>query len=357
MFVYNVLADHMVSSVSGNDIAIIGQPYNIQWNVTNIGHRPGIDYYNNWNDGIYLSKDSLATSGILARTKYVANPLDHNASYNKSILFTAPHGFEGRYYVFVHSDVDNNIRGELNKNNNYNLIRDNNGKPKPIHFIELPAPDLVATSLTAPATGIAGQPLSFSYSVSNNGQGDATGSWIDQLSLSPGYFTTTNILANLNRSGGLVINDSYSDSVQVFLPANANGNYVLTFRSDVLDNLYEAGAETNNLAYSPITIIQLPPCDLVATDIIVPDSALSGTSAFISWKLKNIGINPAYGYTREAIYLSKNKILDNNDPLIGAVSNTINLPADSSVTHSITANLNGASAGYNYVLVRADLSE
>lgn len=81
-----------------------------------------------------------------AGKKYISNPLNHNPGYNKSISYSPPHGTAGVYYVFVYTDKDFNITGEVNRNNNYNLIRDNNGQPKAINFIELPSPDLAAIS-------------------------------------------------------------------------------------------------------------------------------------------------------------------------------------------------------------------
>jgi Concanavalin A-like lectin/glucanases superfamily/Putative metal-binding motif/CARDB len=356
VFVYDIIPDHVLANVTGNDTAYIGRPYNIKWIVENKGYRPGGDYYNQWNDGIVLSPDSIfSTLNFNMLSKRITNPLDHNTSYNNNIFFNAPHGYAGKFYVFVYTDLGNEINGEVNKSNNYNLIRDINGNAKPIHFIELPAADIIADSFLAPTTGIAGQPISVRYSINNKGLGHATGSWVDQISLSAGYTASSNILTNQSHITGLAIDSSYEDIVQAFLPSNANGNYIMVLKTDANNNIFEAGAEMNNLAYSPITIVQLPPCDLSATDIIVPDSALSGTSAFISWKVKNTGINPANGYTREAVYLSSDTVLDNNDPLIGTVSNNITLPANSSVTHSITANLNSARAGNNYVFVRTDL--
>jgi subtilase family serine protease len=357
VFVYNPWVDHIVTAVTGNDIAFSGQPYAVQWTVKNIGEKIGASYYKEWFDGLYRSVDTAfdASDTIMWSTSQNTF-LNHDEAYSRNTNFYLPPGVSGDYYLIARTDWKNEISGEINKNNNHNLIRNANGTPKIIQFVTPPPSDLAPTILTAPNTGIAGQPLTIIYKVTNNGPADAnpTTSWIDQLSLSPGYYPGQTVLQNNNHAKGLKIDSSYTDTARVFLPINASGNYVLVLKTDATNKIYEAGQENNNNAYSTISVIQLPPCDLVAANIIAPDSALSGSTATISWQLKNMGVNPAYGVMREAVYFSKDTIWDNDDQLVGTVTNSINLVTDSSITHNLTANLNGA-FGNNHILVRVDL--
>ena len=357
VFVYNPWVDHILTSVTAGDTVVFGQTYPVQWSVKNIGEKMGTAYYNAWQDGIYRSLDTLYdASDVFLERSDVNTVLNPNASYSKNQNYNLHNVIAGDYYIIAKTDMNNHISGEIIKTNNYNLIRDSVGNPKLIHFTIPPAADLEVISFTAPTTAIAGQPINITYTVKNNGPADPNvNSWFDRLYLSQGYYQGGSTLLNSKHSGGLKVDSLYTDSIEVFLPANTVGNYVLVFGTDITNDVYEDGVEANNNGYSIISLSQLPPCDLTATNIIAPDSALSGTTATISWDLNNTGINPAYGKTREAVYLSEDDSLDNNDPLVGIVNNTINISSGSFISHSLTANLNGAFAGYNRVLVRVDL--
>ena len=357
VFVYNPWADHVVPGITGADTAIVGSPYKLKWLVKNTGGLPGLNSYKDWNDGVYLSIDTLLSPDDKpAGTRFHIDPLTHNAQYIDSLSYSAPYGSAGDYYIFVYTDIEKKITGELNKSNNFNLIRDVNGLPKPIHFVELPAADLSVASFIAPLTAIAGQPINIIWSVKNHGAGNANGSWKDDLFLSPDYSTSKTLLSDQSHKTGLKMDSTYADSAQVTIPASAKGNYVLVFKTDAANDIYEAGAENNNYGYSVIAITQLPACDLITRSIIAPDTIVASAEATISWQLKNASVNPALGNTREAVYLSEDTVYDDDDPLVGVVKNDISIQAGDSISHFIKTNINGAFAGYNYVLVRADLS-
>ncbi len=357
VFVFNPWVDHILTSVTAGDTVIFGQTYPLQWSVKNIGEKMGAAYYNSWEDGIYRSLDTLYdASDVFLGKSDVNTVLNPNASYSKSRNYNLQNVVAGDYYIIAKTDINNHISGEIIKNNNHNLIRDSVGIPKLIHFTTPPPSDLVITSFIAPVNAIAGQPINIIYTVKNNGPADANvNSWFDRVYLSSGYYQSIPVLYQERYTSGLKADSSYTDSIEVFLPDTAMGNYVLVLSTDTRNDVYEGASENNNDSYSIISVSQLPPCDLSAANIIAPDSALSGSAATITWDLNNYGINPAYGYTREAVYLSEDDSLDNDDPLVGILNNSINIPSGSFISRSLTANLNGAFAGYNRVLVRVDL--
>ena len=356
IFVYNPLVDHIVTSVTGKDSAFSGQFYNVQWTVKNIGEKAGSAYYSGWADGLIFSMDTLYdASDTLIGYRGVNTPLDHNGTYSKSAVYLLANDISGDRYLIEKTDIYNSITGEIVKSNNYNLVRNANGTPMVIHFVRSESSDLEATILAAPYTGIAGQPLDIIYKVKNKGPAETNpGSWIDKLTLSSGYYPGQILLHSNNHTNGLKVDSSYTDSAQVFIPGNALGNYVLVLQTDENNRIYEAGLESNNFSYSLVTVTQMPPCDLIATNISKPDTVMSGSMASVSWHLNNIGVNPALGYLRVAVYLSKDTILDNNDPLVGVKSDTISIASGAFITQSLTANLNG-SFGNNHILVRVDL--
>ena len=61
------------------------------------------------------------------------------------------------------------------------------------------------------------------------------------------------------------------------------------------------------------------------------------------------------GFYAEAVYLSKNTILDNGDKLVGVTDTNIDIPGNDFIYDTIKANFNADAEGYNHVLVRTDL--
>lgn len=355
IFVYNPRVDHIVTSVTGAATAYSGQTYAAQWTVKNIGEKMGPAYYERWTDGFYRSTDTvLDASDFYIGGSISYSVLDQNTSYTKTVTLPLANGVSGEFYLIEKSDLFSQITGELFKSNNHNLIRDVAGNPKKIQFVTSIPSDLAVLSITAPNAGIAGQPIQVIFKIKNNGPADASPTtWFDQLSLSAGYYPGPTLVYNKNHMGGLRKDSTYTDTALIYLPNNALGNYILVLKTDANDNVFETG-EGNNLAYIPIAISQLPPCDLVAANITAPAGMVLGNTAIISWQLHNIGLNPAYGYLQEAVYLSKDTVLGNSDVLVGTLGGNINISAGAFIPRSLTANITGA-IGLNYVLVRVDL--
>src|ERR1019366_8652520 len=109
-------------------------------------------------------------------------------------------------------------------------------------------PDLVVSSVSAPANGIGGKPVGVSWIVCNQGGGDTDiPLWFDHLYLSP----TTNI-ANAIADYGQVANpsylapgDCYEQSATVTMPIGVGGPYYLIVQADSTDLLTEQNRANN----------------------------------------------------------------------------------------------------------------
>lgn len=360
VFVYNNYVDHIVPNVSGADTAYSGMPYQVDWTVQNLGGINSTVYYNSWYDNMLLSSDSVINSSSLVfGSSSVNSPLQTNQTYNRQRTFNIPNGISGDYYLIAFTDYNDNITGEIKRSNNSNVMRDGNGVPITIHIIGVPPPDLNIIFTEAPSQGISGQPVKIKYTVRNDGTGIAhPQSWQDASFLSTNanpLITDGQLLVTRSISGGLIPGATYSDSMEVALPISANGNYFLKLKVDNVNVVYEGGSEDNNKGNLLITVTQPPPSDLVVTNIIAPDTVISGQQLTLNWDVVNVGANPATGFTKEGIYFSNDSIWDINDVLFGIVNGQVNIPPGGLVTHSLTAAVNGVSLGYKYILVRADL--
>lgn len=138
-------------------------------------------------------------------------------------------------------------------------VESNNDWPSGV-ALTVQTPDLVPTAFSASTGGIAaGQSLTVSFTVKNQGSGPATGSWIDQLWLSadgvidnPGDV----FLRNVGRRGPLAAGATYAASGQtVTIPAaQSPGTYYLLLRVDTTNAVTEPGAEGNNDWPEPLAI-------------------------------------------------------------------------------------------------------
>ena len=98
---------------------------------------------------------------------------------------------------------------------------------------------------------------------------------------------------------------------------------------------------------------QLP--DLIVTDIKVPDNIESGSKFNISFKVKNVGDgNTAGDQWNDAVYISNDPTLSNDDVLLTNNLKISQLEKDSSYTQSITVSLPNEYSGDYYFFFKTD---
>lgn len=357
----NPLVDHIVTAVSGPDTATVARPYITNWTVKNIGRNPGSLYYQLWNDGVYFSPDSLENGNdILASQFLMTTRLESNQSYSETRPAIVPNIPTGDYYVFLKTNVTNYIPGEKQLNNNSNFIRNITGAARKIHVIQPLLPDFVDTIFSAPATAAAGQPATVIHKITNTGAGPVyPNNWSTKLWLSTD-FTPGNSgdieLFSRNMNAALQPGQSLNDTITFTLNLNTvPGNYILIAHTDANNSVFESN-DTNNLAFSYVTVFRTQPVDLVVENIMKPDTVLLGyTIDTARWVIANLSANTATGVSSDGIYLSNNTILDSTAVLIGIKNKTINMPPLDRDTISMQPIVTSVIEGNYNVLVKTDL--
>lgn len=213
-------------------------------------------------------------------------------------------------------------------------------------------------SLTAPVEGIAGQPVRIAWTISNQGDTLTTEpAWTDRIYLSTNYSLDGSDIpvGSRVRQESLTIGESYQDSLDIILPPFATGNYILIFKTDDGNVMYEHEGEGNNIFTTQLLIIQADPSDLVVTDIVSPDTIVAGEAVTIEWNLRNTGENMANGITGEAVFLSADSLLDQTDIRLGVVENSIRLAPGGETQRIFEAFADNLSMGNYYLFVQADL--
>jgi hypothetical protein len=233
----------IVSAVTAPATATSGEPLAVGWTVTNAGADTGNVPIT---DSVYLSPDpvlNLATATYLGSVTYTGG-LNNGASYTQNQTFTIPAGVAGTYNVFVVTN-SNGVVPEVGTAGNIAVA------PQPVQ-IQLAAPaDLVAGTVSVPATASSDQDITITYQVKNNGGNAADGSWYDALYLSqtPVWSSDDPFLGTVGQTQDLAPGQSYTGTLTTPLPTIAPGSYYVILRTNILQNIPETNFN-NNLSVS-----------------------------------------------------------------------------------------------------------
>jgi len=351
-----VWADLQVAAIRLPQTATGGDTLTVAYSTTNKG-TAAVANEATWRDKLYISSDSVWQGNGIKVNEYRVSYLQASRRITTSAIL--PFDLSaGDYYLYVHTDVENDIYEHTFEENNVQ-------RSALLRVAKYLPPDLAPMVFTVPAEGTAGQPSPVSWSILNKGIGPTkAGSWQESVYLSPdavynppvnGYVIDPPI-GGLVKKGNLGVNESYTYAQEVFPPVWASGNYYLLLRTDNNERIYEQD-ENNNQSAVPMTVVQPPPTDLVVTAVNVPSEAAAGDSTQVDWVIQNVSPNPAKGVMLQAVYFSKDNEWDVTDPLFGTYSErpAINLVSQTTAERKLRSTVPALSPGDYYVLVRTDV--
>ena len=346
-------ADLQVTVVSAPTTTLSGVGMTVTWTVGNLGE--GATNANFWHDEVYLSSDQVI-DGADVRLGRVnrSGALDPAGEYDVSRVLDLPLDLTGTFFLIVRTDRFNRVlEGDQEGNND--------GATAVATEITLsPVPDLVLGSVDGPFEGVGGQTIPISWSVSNQDQAPATGSWYDAFYLSRDqvFDKSTDIYLGFhNHEGGLDVGQTYAETQTFKLPSNISGAFFVFGVTDSGGRVYERGAEANNVAFDDLEMVvtEAPPADLVAGTITIPASGVPGQNTTVTYTVDNQGLNPALGNWTDSLYLSVDAEWELSDKLFGRVGHKGDVPAGGSYTHTVTAPVPGVTPGDYHLIVRSDI--
>jgi hypothetical protein len=359
-------SDLVAASVTAPAAAAPGQSIVVSWIVRNDG--PRATYATSWIDEVYLSSDATFDASVdrFLTSATQGYALGVGAAYSRSVGVTLPGDLEGDFYLFVVPDRAGVV---------LDAHPENNATSVHVTFVPpAPAADLIVPVVSAPPQATAGQIVTVSWTVQNNGPGaTSAGLWYDAIYLSgdPTLDGGDARIASLQHVGALGPGGSYNPSLGVEIPAYVGGSYYLLAVADSRNDVDERSSEGNNVAGTTIRILVSPPCDLIVSDVTAPPAAIPGENVTVSWTLHNIGANRVTGSLRDGVYLSNDATWDIDDGVIGLLDHYIDILPGSAMTMSavvnlahvvhatptgdITAPLPGVTPGTYRMLIRTDL--
>ncbi len=367
------LPDLIVTNVQAPNQAYAGQEIDINWTIQNVGdaaakyERADENGPSYWRDRVYLSRDTTLNTSqdrLIFTTPSRYSPLAAGASYPENTQTHAgPHDpqwaripvdVEGEWYVFVVSDFSNDVY-EFNAENN-NTAYDSEGIGSPINILITP-PDLVIDAApAAPDNVTAGQTVTVTFDVRNQGAYPTTRSRVDGV-----YFSADNVLDETDR---LVANATRpaleagsidSLSMELEIPECVSGTYYLIAVTDKDKQIAEFDikhdAEANNASPAKQIQVALTPPDLQVTNLSISPVSSPGDPVTVSWTISNTGTgHTRRGWTDKIMLVSESGL---QPALIAQVAQQ-SLAAGTSISRSETYNLPAFMDGQYRIAVITD---
>ena len=368
--------------VLGNVVAptqvIAGSTFNVSYTVTNLGSGPTL--VNEWTDSVWLARDKtrpIPASGDILLTQAVHNGgLALDQGYDQTLSVTLPIDLApGIYYITPWTDLYSVVlQNELSTNVNPddpNNFENDNYKALQIDVLA-PLPDLVVSSLTAPASASGGDDIKVNWTVTNEGNGPAQPiGWIDTVYLTndptnpldPNAITMT--LGSVTQNSVLNVGASYNASLDVELSPSAVGQYIVVYTDAPQPNIttpYNVVAEvseTNNLLATTCVVTPVP-ADLVITNVSIPTTNYSGESMTFSYTVENEGANPVWegtDYWTDFIWVSPEATFNRYDAsFLGQTTHEQTAPLEpgQSYTVNFTVTLPAGTGGQYYLYIDLD---
>ena len=214
-------------------------------------------------------------------------------------------------------------------------------------------PDLVVSSVTAPATATSGSPISVSDSTKNQGTAAAPGSQTGFYLSTNATWDASDVPLGHRAVAALAPGVSESGTTTLVVPESATaGMYYVVAVADWPAQVEETSNANNTRASAAVRVGP----DLTISAISVPATAAAGDAMLVGDTTKNQGAGVAPS-TITRFYLSSNTAWDAADLPLGE-RETGPLAAGASSSASLTVVVPAStSPGTYYVLARADAAE
>ncbi len=345
--------DLQVSSIITPNNTFSGLPINVTWTVKNSGAGATVSTY--WQDRVYLTTDKVfdANNATTLGTFFHSGELQADSSYSSTGTFTLPSNVFGTYYVFIRTDLYNQVYEHASENNNMS-------RSDSITVFLTPPPDLQVTLISHNLTASNKESVALTWTVQNLGGSATASSFSDRIVLAdnPNFdLSNATFLGTAYHSGVMNPGDSQTKTRNYTMPS-VTGPYYFYVTADYQNKVFEHLNEDNNTSHSS-TPIQINNPDLIVTQVSVPVSDSTGQPINISWTVKNIGSGDVITTSRQdRIMIS---YIDDYYPdsvlLLDTYNQSINLASGDSIELSISVALPKFVPGPYYIYVYTDFTD
>ncbi|WP_168215735.1 CARDB domain-containing protein [Roseimaritima ulvae] len=324
-------ADLHATEVVAPELAIVGEPATVNWNVSNAGTGTTGDgtpdgVIESWVDRVYVSTDSTfgnADDRLIAEVIRDGS-LAAGESYSGSWTGEVPSGLEGSYHWFVRVDSDAIVY-------EYDDIKSNVART---HDVVSIAPgryvDLLPDELHSVTSASSGQLLHVTWTTANQGIRDASGPWTDRLYLSTDSTLSADdtLLNSTTIQHAIDVGDSEAFAVDVTLPERIDGDHYLILLVNATGDEYEfTFGDNNTIASEIVTITRRAEPDLIPAINNAPATIQLSVPFDYSFTIANTGDGNTVDTWIDRVYLSSDVTFDSSDILLSEfVSPAASLP-------------------------------
>ena len=328
----------------------IGDPVSItvSWTVTNDGSG-AINSATGFDDRVVLSTNSTYGDGddIVIGDFVHSGGLAAGKSYTQTQTIALPAGTTGHFILFVKTDA---LGAVYQYNNTHPTVA------SPSNYVDVipePYAALNVTGVTTASAAISGQAVNLGYSVTNNGIGATDeAQWNDTVYISPDPTGATGLqqIDQFTHVGALGVGASYSNTVTVTLPTGVGGTeYLFVNSSGPYQFIYTSG-NTGRSNPIQVTYVAPPLTDLQVTAVSGPTAGTTGSTALVTWTVKDNGPAAASGSWNDTVYAAPNGNF-NDAVALGYFTYTAGLGAGLSYTRTEQVTLPSAAGIYEFFVM------
>lgn len=274
-------ADLVPDSLDVPDTFSLYQTFPVSFEVRNEG---GSAPLSGWRERVYISPSPVYNTNFLESVGDVYHNagLQPGSEEKKSLNVRVTTNHSGVYYFYVFADQADAVNEYEFEDNN--IIRS--------EAVVITKPDLRIDSILAPASALSGGTISVRTETVNDGPGYYSGRIVYRYYLSDDDELETSedlILTSYTRNN-LSVNttDTLSHINLLAIPASVFGSkYIIAVvdaSSDALEN-----DENDNITAQAITLFEPPHADLVASNLLTPDTITAGVQFTIDYEITNTG--------------------------------------------------------------------
>lgn len=241
--------DLILSDIQTEPSCFAGEPIRISFSVQNSSDVT--TRQSRWAEDFWLSPssklDTKNATKLGSRTH--SGVLAANQSYEATVSYPIPENLHGNYMLYVRTDAADAIV-ESDEDNNYKAIpvyiRDANDRPA----------DLVISNLSVPDVIYAGEPISISYTITNQGEFEADGNLRDILYLSNDnqWDTGDNLVGVASGNIHLAPGEQITRTATGLISSAISGAYYPILRTNSTRAIAESDYENNILASSLVQL-------------------------------------------------------------------------------------------------------
>ncbi|MHB8858786.1 MAG: CARDB domain-containing protein [Thermoleophilia bacterium] len=354
--------DLTVTSANAPPVFNKGSSADVSWTVTNAAGAPaeGSSFTNRWTDMLYLSSDAILDPGDLTlANEWIQYPLAPGSSYDITKTLNINNIANGTYFLIIKTDDFNQV-GESNEMNNTRVA----GQVT----IMGDDPDLTVTSLSAASAVYKGNNLGISFTVNNQGPGQAIPlpafGPMGTYNLDDGVYLSADsaidgsdvFLGSKMHSSPIAPGASYDVTISPVIPNVPSGDYYLIAKTDAGDRMLETN-ESNNTYMQKLTVMGADP-DLAPGPISAPDNAQAGQFINFGANVLNQGAGSAVSSWMDGFYFSTDDKLDAGDIQLGWYNTWFGLAPSAGYFSqpNFTARIPDVAPGDYYLIFKADYS-